>query len=75
MSDHHYTDAPGFGGGQGREPKDTEDTGNALVGCLGWFALVFAAFVVWLIVESVREAPPRHPPFSELPADPAGRAK
>lgn len=60
---------------EGCASPEIADTGNALVGCLGWFALVFAAFVVWLIVESVREAPPRCPPFSELPADPAGRAK
>lgn len=60
---------------QGCSSPEIADTGGALVGCLGWAAIVFAAFVVWVIVQSVREAPPRHPAFSELPDDPAGRGR
>ena len=45
---------PTVKGGQGRSPKDIiEDGTNALIGCFGWAALVFAAFVVWVIVESI----------------------
>lgn len=40
-------------GGQGREPEEIADTGSALVGCAGWAALLFAAFVAWVIVESI----------------------
>lgn len=63
-------------GGQGRNAAEVEQDGNGCFGLVvGALVVAFALFVAWLIYESVREAPPRHPPFSELPDDPAGRGR
>lgn len=63
-------------GGQGRNAAEVEQDGNGCFGLVvGALVVAFACFVAWVIYESVREAPPRHPPFSELPDDPAGGAK
>lgn len=38
---------------EGCSSPEVADTGNAMVGCLGWAMIVFTAAVLWIIYASV----------------------
>lgn len=39
---------------EGCSSPEIADTGNAMVGCLGWAMIVFTAGILWLVIECVR---------------------